>query len=657
VALDHLSSYLTVPAIEFERAFATASHRVGEAYEVGLEAFIAETRPELAKRIDGALTAIKTILSSKSGRGAPTSEYETFKTAIAAWETSVAEAVQLYRSAKSTSPAAAIIGHTGPAFPIIALDTETTGLEKTAKLLGISYSLDGITGTYCTSDFENVLSADKARRPAFFNAKFDLNVLERHGLSPPKTFEDVLLMAHLLDENRSNRLKDLAESALAFKAVRYEEVDRSSPEAFARYAEQDAILTHRLYQHFLPQMQKEGVLRLYRQIELPLVEIVRAMEKRGLAFDTQQAQRLARRIEEEMPALRTAISQATQRDLNPNSANQLATFLFQDLGLPCTVRTEKGHPSVKEDVLEALRDRHPSIPLILDFKRRQKLLSTYLKSIPNLVDVSSGRIHPDFIQTGTETGRISCKSPNIQNIPTIREIRSLFVAGEGKVLIDVDYSQIELRVLAHYSGDEALAAAFTRGEDVHLKTAMAIFGKASVSPEERSIAKIINFGIIYGMGAKALARTAEITESEAGQFISRYFSTYRGVRAFRDQVARDVRRSGRVVSLFGRVRRLPDIRSIDDWTRKKAERDALNSLIQGTASDLCKVAMIRLHRAGSPMCNMIAQVHDEILFEVPEDGAVQTAATIKSIMETPVEGFRIPLLVECKTGRTWAECK
>ncbi|MGH8161137.1 MAG: DNA polymerase I, partial [Gammaproteobacteria bacterium] len=434
--------------------------------------------------------------------------------------------------------------------------------------------------------------------------------------------------------------------------------------AAAPYAAEDADVTWRLHEALWPRLEKIEPLReVYETIELPLVPVLLAMERRGVLIDRErlaaQSTELARgmmKIEEE--AWRVAGAR-----FNLDSPAQLGEVLFEHMGLPVRHKTPGGKPSTAESVLAELAEEHELPRLVLDYRSLAKLRSTYTEKLPASVNPATGRVHTSYNQTGTSTGRLSSSDPNLQNIPVRseegRRIRQAFIAPEGMTVVAADYSQIELRIMAHLSGDEGLRQAFAEERDIHRATAAEVFGKAldEVSANERRAAKAINFGLIYGMSAFGLARQLDISREEAGVYIERYFERYPGVRLYMEQTRKNAKKRGYVETLFGRRLYVPEIASRNGQRRQAAERAAINAPMQGTAADIIKRAMIAIHgwcSAESVPVNLIMQVHDELVFEVADDAVADSCDRIRGYMQNAAE-LSVPLLVDIGRGANWDE--
>jgi len=425
-----------------------------------------------------------------------------------------------------------------------------------------------------------------------------------------------------------------------------------------------ADLTGRLATKLGKEVEDGGLRKLYEEIDLPLVPVLTRMEQAGVAIDRAALDKMSKRLEGEIDAKAKEIYECCHEEFNINSPKQLGDVLFNKLNLPKPVKYGKGRTiSTAVDILEGLAADHQAPKLVLEYRQLSKLKSTYVDALPALLNRTSGRLHTTFDQTGTATGRLSSANPNLQNIPIRtelgREIRAAFTAAPGCLLLAADYSQIELRLLAHFSKDPLLVEAFRRGDDIHTLTASQVFGvpPLMVTPDHRRQAKVVNFGIVYGLSAFGLSQNLGIETSEAKKFIEAYFEKYRGVRAFIDRTLEETRREGRVKTLFGRVRPIPDINSKNFNLRGFAERTAVNTPLQGTAADLIKLAMIRIDAAileRGLKSRMTLQVHDELVFEVPETEVDPMRSLVREQMES-VHLLAVPLMVEIGVGKNWRD--
>ncbi len=481
--------------------------------------------------------------------------------------------------------------------------------------------------------------------------KSTTHTLGKFGISLNGVVSDSMLEAFLLDTTR-------ADFTLRKAIGRYLGVPVDDD--LARTAD----LVRELSEKLSPQIDELGLRDLYESVELPLVPILARMEQEGVLLDSDRLAGISRQMESEIDALTRQIYELAGSTFNINSTQQLAKVLFDDLQLPAPpLRGKTKARSTASDVLEEIAPTHEIVPKVLDYRRQTKLKNTYVDALPTLVSPKTGRLHTTYNQCGSSTGRLSSSNPNLQNIPIRtergREIRAAFVARPGWKLLAADYSQIELRVLAHISQDPVLVDAFRNGEDIHTRTAAEVFGvpPLAVGAEERRRAKAVNFGIVYGLSPFGLSKQLGIPQSESRQYINAYFERYAGVKKFMDGAIADARRNGHTRTLLGRRRPIPDLDSRNPAARGFAERTAINSPIQGSAADLIKLAMIRVDRrlreTGSQAL-MLLQVHDELLFEVPEAEVADLAAIVKREMEGAYD-LRVPLLADVKAGANWRD--
>jgi DNA polymerase-1 len=500
----------------------------------------------------------------------------------------------------------------------------------------------------------NKTSGDKTegiKLPARASVAHDIKSLVRRFGESPSLEHDVMLYGFLISADPSR-------CDLASLSERYLERAIDADPA----GQADAVLS--LYQKLRPEIESLGLMDIYRDIDLPLIRVLARMEETGIRVDPAQLSVLSARMEEEIARLSGEIFTVAGKTFNINSPQQLSKVLFEDLTLPSPVKYGKGKAvSTAADVLEALAEEHAIARKVLDYRQLAKLKGTYVDALPVLIDPSTGRLHTTFNQTGAATGRLSSSNPNLQNIPIRtelgREIRAAFVPRPGWKLIVADYSQIELRLLAHMSRDAVLLEAFRNGEDIHTRTAAEVFGvpPLMVTPEHRRNAKAVNFGIVYGQTAFGLATSLGIERREADLYIRAYFERYSGVRRWLDQTIAEVRRSGVSVNMFGRRRPIPDMQSRNPNARNFAERTAVNTPLQGAAADLIKLAMIRIdERLRGMQSKMLLQVHDELIFEAPPDEVDAVRAMAKSEMES-VRKLDVPLLVDVGVGDNWRDAK
>lgn len=581
------------------------------------------------------------------------------------------------------------------AAPRVAVDTETTSEDPMrAELVGISIAWEPGRAIYipighrylgappqpAKDEVLKVLAPllESPDRPKTGqNVKYDIEVLLRAGAKPAAFAFDTMIAAFLLQADRpSFGLAALAKEYLgdyktAFsevagkgaKQVTFDEVDVRRA---ASYSGRDADVTFRLAELLAPQLASERLDRVFDTIDMPLIEVLVAMEMTGVRIDVLLLERLSREMSAEISALRADIHKIAGHEFNVDSPQQLARVLFEEIGLKPVSRTAKsGAASTRDEDLEALAAQHPLAGRVREYRTLAKLRSTYVDALPHMVNPATGRVHTSFHPTGAATGRLSSSDPNLQNIPVRtaegRKIRAAFVPEPGWTLISADYSQVELRVLAHLSGDPDLIAAFTRGEDIHRSTAARIFGASydTVTGDQRRAAKTINFGILYGMGPMRLARDLSIPQSEAKAMIESYFGRFPKIRAWIDGTIEQAGKDGFVSTLFGRIRRFPELASTSRGSRQMAVRAAVNSAIQGTAADLMKLAMIGLHRAitrAGLKARILIQVHDELVLEAPPGELRVLKETIRVAMEN-VHPLQVPLTVEIASGPNWLEAK
>lgn len=580
--------------------------------------------------------------------------------------------------------------------PAFALDVETTALHPMyAELVGLAIATTPVRSYYIplghtTGDAQLRRDAVARALARFFqtervqrythNGKYDALVLERAGFPRPRIDFDTMVAAYLLGENAVG-LKELAFTKLGWEMEAITELigrgkkqltmDRAEIARVTEYACADVEATYRLVDVLRPQLEAQNQMRLFSEIELPLIDVLIDMERAGIAIDVPYLQHLSTELESQLRALERRIYDLAGRPFNINSPQQLSEILFEELRLPRGKRTKTGY-SVSQEVLENLRDAHPIIDAILEYRQLLKLKSTYVDALPRQVHPETGRVHTIFHQTVAATGRLSSSDPNLQNIPVRGAlglaVRRAFVADnrpgyriadEPILLLSADYSQIELRLMAHFSQDPALLRAFAEGKDIHAATASEVFGVPldAVTPEMRRIAKVVNFGIMYGMQAYGLARDTGMSRQEAQRFIDAYFRRFPGVARYLEETKRRAAEMGYVETLFGRRRYIPEINSSNPARRQAAERMAVNMPLQGTAADIMKLAMIRVHRALAERhfrARMLLQVHDELVLEVPESELTSVAELVTSLMSNVV-ALTVPLEVEAKAGPNWAD--
>lgn len=557
---------------------------------------------------------------------------------------------------------------------IVALDTETECFDKkrgvasrNARMIGLALSYDGEGQTSYTPDREAwpLLLPEPEQTVVMHNAKFDLAVLERSGLPLPEVWEDTMIAAHLLDETGEHGLKPLAKEHLGVDdPVTFEEADRArllNPEIFHEYARNDARYTWQLWHKFQPELDRQGLQQVY-ELEKRVVPAVLAMEATGMKLDLDRMAEMNAVVRAEAETIKAEIYESAGCRFDLHSPQKVAAILFDKLGVPSRKETNGGQRSVDREALEDVRGHHPAVDALLRYREIDKLASTFLTTLPKFAD-ERGRIHPEFKPLGATSGRFSCSNPNVQQIPARSELgkklRRMFIADEGNALVVADWSQMELRILAEYSKDPLLIEAYTaeRETDLHTLTAARMFGKpeADVTKPERSIAKMINFGIAYGITPRGLfnrlrPQGVDVTEAQCEQFVADYFKTYPGVRKFLNQVESRSRQRGYVHNWFGRRRR------VSGQTAREV-RQAQNFVIQATAADLAKMAMVRLHAALPEGARLIAMVHDEFIVECRAGQAESVRDLMIETMSQTPDGFTIPLRVDAHIGNNWGECK
>jgi DNA polymerase-1 len=571
-----------------------------------------------------------------------------------------------------------------------AFDTETTSLDTMrAKLVGVSISHAegrafyipvghiylGTPEQLTWGEVRPVLKPilEDPKIPKFAqNAKYDYEVLKRHGVSVEGIETDTLIVSYLLNPDGTHNLDQLAQEHLGHKTTSFKDVvgtgkkEKSFAEvevdAARDYSCEDADVTFRLRHLLVPRLQGEGLETLYREIEMPLVLVLAKMEMNGVKIDVPRLRKTSAEYETKLEDIEKAVHAAAGEAFNLNSTKQLAQILFEKLKLPAIRRTKTGY-STDVDVLTELAKSHEVPRLLLEYRSLSKLKSTYLDALADLVNPETGRIHTSFNQTVAATGRLSSSDPNLQNIPIRteegRKIREAFIPEAGNVLISADYSQIELRILAHMSGDATLVKAFNEDKDIHAATASGIFGipEDQLTKEQRAVGKTVNFGILYGQGAFGLSQQLGIEPAEAENYIRNYYARFASVAAYKEGVLAEARKNKLVRTLFGRLRRFPDLESPNANVRAMWERTAFNTIFQGTAADLIKKAMIsiqaRIERE-FPKAMMLIQVHDELVFEAPKSEEKAFSGMIRKEMEG-VAALKVPLKVDAGIGKNWGE--
>ncbi len=571
-----------------------------------------------------------------------------------------------------------------------AFDTETTGLDpRHDRLVGMSFATAPGKAWYvpvpeereaCRAFLQRFapLFTDPFKVKIGHNVKFDLTILRQYGIEQRGELHDSMLAHYVIDASDRHGMDHLARQYLHYdpvpitaligekkKGVEQGNMGELAPEQISDYAAEDADVTLQLDRLLRKEAQATGCLRALAECEEPLIEVLLDMETEGVRINESALQTYGRELDRELLDLEIKIRELGGGNFNPSSPKQLGEILFDHLKIdPEAARTTTGQYATSEDVLFKLKDRHPIVPLILEFRMCSKLKSTYVDKLPTCIDPGTGRIHTNFAQALTETGRLSSSDPNLQNIPIRTErgqrIREAFVARDADhVLLSADYSQIELRVMAALSKDPVMLEAFRRGADIHTETATRVYQvlPALVTPQMRSTCKMVNFGIIYGISAFGLSQRLNVPRKQAAELIETYFTQYPGVKAYMDQAIADARARGYSQTLLGRRRFLRDIDSRNATSRQAAERNAINSPVQGSAADLIKLAMVRVHRELKQRrlkTKMVLQIHDELLFDVPKDEVGVVRDLVKQAMTTVLD-IGVPLEVSVGVGDTWLE--
>jgi len=499
-------------------------------------------------------------------------------------------------------------------------------------------------------------------------------VLANYGIAMQGVEHDTLLESYVLESHRTHDMDSLALRHLGLKTIKYEDVagkgaqqigfDEVALEQAAEYAAEDADITLRLHQALYPQVAAEAGLEfVYRQIEVPTSRVLRRMERNGVLIDAAKLQQQSNEIAVRLIDLEKGAYELAGGEFNLGSPKQIGQIFFEKLQLPVLKKTPSGAPSTDEEVLQKLAEDYPLPKLLLEHRGLSKLKSTYTDKLPRMVNAHTGRVHTNYAQAVAVTGRLASNDPNLQNIPVRtgegRRIREAFIAPPGHKLVSADYSQIELRIMAHISGDESLVRSFAQGEDIHRATASEVFGVTplEVSSDQRRIAKVINFGLIYGMSSFGLAANLGITRDAAKLYIDRYFARYPGVARYMDETRASAKQKGYVETVFGRRLWLPEINGGNGPRRQAAERAAINAPMQGTAADLIKLSMIAVQDwldQSRIATKMIMQVHDELILEVPDEELSEVRKRLPELM-CNVAALNVPLVAECGVGANWEE--
>ncbi len=573
---------------------------------------------------------------------------------------------------------------------LTCVDTETTGLDALrVSLVGISLAVS--PGEACYIPLAHTSNEDQLDKQWVLNQlkpwleseqykklgqnlKYDIHIFANEGIALQGVLHDTLLQSYVLESHRSHDMDSLAQRHLGEKTVTYEEVcgkgvhqitfDQVNLETATNYAAEDADITLRLHHAMYPAIAAdEKLLKIYRDIEMPAMHALAVMERNGILIDVPKLAAQAQVVGQRLLDLEKQIHELAGQPFNIQSPKQIAEILFGKLELPVVKKTPSGAPSTDEEVLQKLAENFPLPARILDYRSLAKLQSTYIEKLPRMVNPKTGRVHTSYSQAVAVTGRLASSDPNLQNIPVRteegRKIREAFIAKPGAVMVSADYSQIELRIMAHIAEDESLLKAFAAGEDIHKATAAEMFhvDLKDVTSEQRRYAKVINFGLIYGMSAFGLAGNLGIERSAAQQYIDTYFARYPGVADYMAQTRVSAKELGYVETVFGRRLWLPEIRSANGMRRQGAERAAINAPMQGTAADLIKLAMIAVQtwlEQNKLETKMLLQVHDELVLEVPQHELELVKKHLPELM-TQVATLKVPLLVEVGVGANWEE--
>lgn len=596
---------------------------------------------------------------------------------------------------------------------LVAVDTETNALDvMSAELVGISFGLASGEACYiplthkeevseqagqgdlfvestatlgyelvknqldltaCLAQLKPILEDEQIKKIGQ-NIKYDLTVFANHGIEVQGVAFDTMLESYIQNSTGRHNMDDLAERYLGHKTIAFEEVagkgknqltfDKIALDVASEYAAEDADVTMKLHQTLFPELEKTPtLLKLFNEIEMPLVRVLSHIERNGVLIDPQKLLAQSQEIEQRLAEVEAEVHQAAGQEFNLASTKQLQEILFEKLGLPVKKKTPKGAPSTNEEVLEELAQEGHIVPkLLIEHRGLSKLKSTYTDKLPQMINPKTGRVHTSYHQAVTATGRLSSSDPNLQNIPIRNEegrrIRQAFIAREGYKIVAADYSQIELRIMAHLAHDEGMLKAFAEGKDIHRSTAAEIFGVSleEVTNEQRRNAKAINFGLIYGMSEFGLSNQLGISRQEARSYMDAYFNRYPNVLQFMTDIKTKAAEQGYVETLLGRRLYLPEIKSSNGMRRKAAERVAINAPMQGTAADIIKVAMIGIDKMifGDENIKMIMQVHDELVFEVKAERVDHYSQLIKAEMEKAIK-LHVPLIADVGVGDNWDE--
>ena len=575
---------------------------------------------------------------------------------------------------------------------LTSLDTETTSLDSMkARLVGISLSVEPgfaayiplahhtiepveqLPVDYVLGELKNWLE-NPCKKKVGQNLKYDSHIFANYDIHLQGIEHDTLLESYVLESHRRHDMDSLSERLLEHKPISYEEIcgkgasqigfDQIELDCATEYAAEDADVTLQLHKKMWPQIEKnEGLRFIYEKIEMPTLVVLQKMERNGVLIDPERLLRQSSELGTKMDELEKSAYRAAEQTFNLNSPKQLAEILFDKLGLPMIKKTPSGAPSTSEEVLEKLSLDYPLPKIILDYRGMSKLKSTYTDKLPRMINAETGRVHTNYAQAVAVTGRLASSDPNLQNIPVKteegRRIREAFIAPAGSYIVSADYSQIELRIMAHLSEDSSLLKAFHDGQDVHRATASELFDitPLEVNPEQRRYAKVINFGLIYGMSAFGVASNLGISRTDAKNYIDRYFQRYPGVAQYMDNIRATAREQGYVETVFGRRLWLPEINSPNGPRRQAAERAAINAPMQGTAADIIKLSMIEVENwleNEQLESKLIMQVHDELVLEVPDKELDIVRKKLPELMGS-VARLKVPLIAEVGFGKNWDE--
>lgn len=571
-------------------------------------------------------------------------------------------------------------------YEIIAIDTETDNIDANiANLVGISIATEENKAYYLPVGHSSLLTSKQLNKeitirklkPIFEtkkiigqNIKYDYIVLKNSGIELKNIYFDTMVASYLLNPTKTrHNLDELALHFLGYKMISYDEVVGKN-KTFAEvpidkaceYSCEDADVTLKIFNILSKKLDEMRLTELYYKIDLPLIKVLAEMEMAGVKIDTNILFKLDKEVTEKLSELTKKIYEEAGEVFNINSPQQLSRILFEKLKLPI-LKKGKISESTDIEVLSQLKKFHPIAEFLIEYRTLNKLKSTYIDVLPKMINPKTGRVHTNFSQTTTATGRLASSNPNLQNIPIRdeygRRIREAFIADNDNLIISADYSQIELRILAHLADDKVLIDAFNKGEDIHNRTVQEIYNIPSdkITPELRRMAKVINYGVAYGMSSFGLAQELDISVSEADEFIKKYFERYSGIKQYIERMKKELEEKGYVENLFGRRRYMPDIRSASKQQKSFIIRTAINTPVQGTAADLIKIAMIEIYnefKKNNLKSKMILQVHDELVFEVDKNEKDDVIKIVKNKMENAIK-LKVPLVVEINSGKNWAE--